>query len=159
MDVPGTGRGSQDRLIEFIARRPRLAHFGIGVTIRRLHRRPDAVLARVASEAAASDRELLLNDPVNRAGFHQSLLAATRGGPAPIITDVRLLAGHWGYRLTELPPAPASIWQGGCDPIAPPSMGHFFHRNIAGSELAVDPAAGHATMLKWHAREILSRFA
>jgi pimeloyl-ACP methyl ester carboxylesterase len=159
MDEPGAGRGNQDRLIEFIARRPRLAHIGIGVIIRRLHRRPDAVLARVGSEAAASDRKLLLDDPVNRAGFHQSLLAATSGGPAPIVTDVRLLASHWGYRLAELPPASVSIWQGGCDPIAPPAMGHFFHRNVAGSELAVDEVAGHATMLKWHAREILSRFA
>ena len=77
----------------------------------------------------------------------------------PIITAVRLLAGNWGFRLAELPPAPISIWQGGCDPIAPPAMGHYFHRQLAGSELMLDPTAGHATMLKWHAREILARFA
>lgn len=159
MTARGAGRGNQDNFIEFIVRRPRLARVGINVVIRRLHRKPDAVMQRVAGNAAASDARLLLGNPENRQGFHASLLAATRGGAGPIMTDVRLLAGDWGYRLTELPAASVSIWQGGCDPIAPPSMGRYFHRTIAGSELAFDPAAGHVTMLKWHAREILARFA
>jgi hypothetical protein len=38
-------------------------------------------------------------------------------------------------------------------------MGHYFQQNVAGSELTIDPRAGHLTMLKWHAATILGRFA
>ena len=158
MNVPGAGRGSQDRFIEFITRRPRLAKIAIGLIIRRLHRNPSAVLSRVARELAASDRRLLLDDSVNRAGFLANLQAATSQGPWPVINAVNLLARDWGFRLDDLPPSSISIWQGACDPIAPSAMGHYFHQHLAGSELYVDPKAGHVTMLKWHAREILSRF-
>lgn len=88
-----------------------------------------------------------------------NLQEAARCGTAGILADVRLLGQPWGFRLNCLPPASISIWQGGCDPIAPPSMGHYFHRQVAGSELTLDPRAGHVTMLKWHATEFLSRFA
>jgi hypothetical protein len=37
-------------------------------------------------------------------------------------------------------------------------MGHYFQEQIAGSELTIDPRAGHLTTPKWHAAEILSRF-
>jgi pimeloyl-ACP methyl ester carboxylesterase len=116
-------------------------------------------MEHVARQAAPSDRQLLLGDPQNRAGFHANLLAATRQGAGQVMYAVRVLAGYWGFRLAELPPAPLSIWQGGCDPIAPPAAGRYFHRQLAGSEMFFDPQAGHVTMLKWHAREILARFA
>jgi hypothetical protein len=140
LGAPGAGRGNQDRRIELIARRPRLAKVAIGAIIRQLHRRPERVLERVAGEAAASDRQLLLGNAANRTGFLASLRAASRSGPAPIVADVSLLAGNWGYRLNSLPPAPISIWQGGCDPITPPSMGHYFHSQLVGSELFIDGA-------------------
>jgi pimeloyl-ACP methyl ester carboxylesterase len=158
MAEPGSGRGNQDAFIEFLLRRPRIGHAVIRTIIRRLHRRPDKVMERVASQAAVSDRQLLLSY-ANRAGFHANLLAATRQGAGQVMYAIRLLAGYWGFRLAELPPAPISIWQGGCDPIAPPAAGRYFHRQLAGSEMFYDERAGHATMLKWHAREILSRFA
>jgi pimeloyl-ACP methyl ester carboxylesterase len=102
---------------------------------------------------------LLLGDRVNRQGFHANLLAATRGGADQVMHAVRLLGTDWGFRLADLPPAPISIWQGGCDPIAPPAAGRYFHQQLKGSEYYFDPKAGHATMLKWHAREILAKFA
>ena len=159
MTEPGAGRGNQDAFIEFIIRRPRLARIAIGAIIHRFHKRPDAIMQRVASQAAASDAQLLLNDATNRAGFRANLEAATRQGAPNVITAVRLLGTYWGFHLRDLPPSSISIWQGGCDPIAPPAMGHYFHRQLQGSELFLDPTAGHVTMLKWHAAEILSRFA
>jgi pimeloyl-ACP methyl ester carboxylesterase len=158
MAEPNSGRGNQDAFIEFLLRRPRFGRLAIATIIRRLHKRPDKVMARVAGEAAASDRQLLLGDPISRQAFHANLLAATRGGADEVMRAIRLLGTSWGFRLAELPPAPISIWQGGCDPIAPPAAGRYFHRQLAGSELYFDTAAGHATMLKWHAREILAKF-
>jgi pimeloyl-ACP methyl ester carboxylesterase len=158
MAEPNSGRGNQDAFMEFLLRRPRLGRMAIAAIIRRLHKHPDKVMARVAGEAAASDRQLLLGTPTTRAGFHANLLAATRGGADQVMNAVRLLGTYWGFRLADLPPAPLSIWQGGCDPIAPPAAGRYFHRQLTGSEFYFDPTAGHATMLKWHAREILAKF-
>ncbi|HMO85530.1 MAG TPA: alpha/beta hydrolase [Lacipirellulaceae bacterium] len=156
---PRAPRGNQSDRIHFFATRPRLARIALKVIIRRLQTRPDRVLERVIGESAPVDRQLLLGDAANRAGFLASLRAAARRGPEPVLAEIRLLARPWGYRLAELPPLPISIWHGGCDPIAPPSMGHYFHAGLAGSELRIDPRAGHATMLKWHARDIFRRFA
>ena len=116
-------------------------------------------MQRVAGEGAPSDRHLLLGSSVNRSDFRSTLLAASSQGQGPIITEVQLLRRDWGYRLDALPPSSVSVWQGACDPVTPPAMGHYFHRHVAGSELFVDPTAGHVTMLKWHAREILAHFA
>jgi pimeloyl-ACP methyl ester carboxylesterase len=102
---------------------------------------------------------MVMCNPECRAAVIRTLREATRCGPSGVLTDVQLLACDWGFRLNQLPQAPVSIWHGGCDPIAPASMGHYFHRQIAGSELFVDPSAGHLTMIKWHATAILSRFA
>jgi pimeloyl-ACP methyl ester carboxylesterase len=158
MAEPGSGRGNQDAFIEFLLRRPRIGRALIATIIRRLHKHPDKVMQRVASQAAPSDRQLLLGSSENRQGFHASLLAATRQGPDQVMHAIALLGRDWGFRLAALPPAPISIWQGGCDPIAPPAAGNYFHQQLAGSEMFVDPKAGHVTMLKWHAREILARF-
>lgn len=159
MAEPNSGSGNQDEFIEFMLRRPRLGRAALATLIRRLHSHPDKVLERVASQTAPNDRQLLLGNAQNRYGFHMNLLAATRGGPDEVMRHIRLLAGYWGFRLAELPPAPISIWQGGCDPIAPPAAGRYFHRQLASSEFFTDPKAGHATMLKWHAREYLAKFA
>jgi pimeloyl-ACP methyl ester carboxylesterase len=158
MAEPGSGRGNQDAFIEYLIRRPRIAQALLNTIIRRLHKHPDKVMQRVASQTAPVDQRLLLSDPINRAGFHANLLAATRQGSGQVLNAIRLLAGHWGFRLNELPPAPISIWQGGCDPIAPPAAGRYFHQQLAGSEYYFDPTAGHATMVKWHAREFLAKF-
>jgi pimeloyl-ACP methyl ester carboxylesterase len=102
---------------------------------------------------------MIMPNPEYRALFIQTVSEATRCGSAGVLRAIQLLGGEWGFRLCDLPPASVSIWQGGDDPITPPSMGHYFHRNLVGSELFVDPCAGHLTMPKWHAAEILSRFA
>jgi pimeloyl-ACP methyl ester carboxylesterase len=158
MAEPGSGRGNQDALIEFVLGRPKLGHALIATIIRRLHKHPDKVMERVASQAAASDRQLLLGSADHRQGFHANLLAATKYGAGEVIHAMRLLHDPWGFRLAELPPAPISIWQGGCDPIAPPAASRYFHQQLAGSEYYFDPQAGHATMLTWHAREIMTKF-
>jgi pimeloyl-ACP methyl ester carboxylesterase len=150
--------GNQDRLIAFVTRRPRLARIGFNVAIRTLRRNPDRMARRVSASWAESDRQLVLCNPEYYATFIRTLQEATRCGPDGLLLAVRLLGGPWGFRLCDLPGDKVSIWQGGCDPIAPPSMGHYFHQQLAGSELIIDPAAGHLTMAKWHAAEISARF-
>ncbi|HYO23931.1 MAG TPA: alpha/beta hydrolase [Lacipirellulaceae bacterium] len=158
MAEANSGRGSQDAMIEFMLRRPRLGMVVLKTIIRRLHKHPDKVIRRVLSETAASDQRLILGDPTNYRGFHANLLAATSQGAGQVMYAIRRLALSWGFRLADVPTFPISIWQGGCDPIAPPAAGRYFHRQLAGSELILDPSAGHATMLKWHAKEIFARF-
>jgi pimeloyl-ACP methyl ester carboxylesterase len=156
---PGGPEGNQDRLIAWVGRRPRLATLAFRVASNQLRKHPNFVLHKVAKSWAESDRQLILCNPAYYAALNQTLLEATRCGPEGIVTDVTLLGSDWGYRLCDLPHASVSFWQGGCDPIAPAAMGHYFQRNVAGSELTIDPRAGHLTMLKWHASAILGRFA
>jgi pimeloyl-ACP methyl ester carboxylesterase len=156
---PGGPEGNQDRLIAWVGRRPRLATLAFRVASNQLRKHPNFVLHKVAKSWAESDRQLILCNPAYYAALNQTLLEATRCGPEGIVTDVTLLGSDWGYRLCDLPHASVSFWQGGCDPIAPAAMGHYFQRNVAGSELTIDPRAGHLTMLKWHAAAILGRFA
>jgi pimeloyl-ACP methyl ester carboxylesterase len=159
MNAPGTYRGNQDNLIEFMNRRPRLATIGVNVAVRQLNRNPERFVRRVANSWSEADRQMVLWNAEYRAAVAETLTEAARCGSQGILTDVRLLACYWGFRLNQLPPASISIWHGGCDPIAPVSMAHYFHREIAGSELIIDPAAGHLTMMKWHAMDVFSRFS
>jgi pimeloyl-ACP methyl ester carboxylesterase len=159
MNAPGVAPGNQDRLIAFIRRRPWLGEIGINAAIRILRRDPDRFLQRASREWSAADRRMICPNPEYRALFVQTVSEATRCGSAGVLRAIQLLGGNWGFRLRDLPPASVSIWQGGDDPITPPSMGQYFHRRLVGSELFIDPGAGHLTMPKWHAAEILSRFA
>lgn len=159
MCPPGAPSGSEDKLIAWVGRRPRLASLGFRVAGNQLRKHPDLVVRKVSASWAESDRQLILCDPAYRQALVDTLAQATRCGPEGILTDVTLLGSDWGYRLSELAGPPISFWHGGCDPIAPPAMGHYFQRNVAGSELTIDPRAGHLTMLKWHAAEILGQFA
>lgn len=158
MNAPGVQRGNQDKLIAFICRRPRLGEIGIRAAIRMLHRNPNRFVQRASEKWSAADRQLILGNPEYRTFFLRTVREAVRSGPAGLMRAIQLLGVNWGFRLRDLPPASVSIWQGGCDPIVPPSMGHYFHQQIAGSELIIDPRAGHLTMPKWHAAEILARF-
>ncbi len=154
----GTCPGNQDRLIELVTRRPRLGKLGFKVVGRRLDRKPDQVIQKISENWSSSDRKLMLCNTKRYRQLLANLREAKRCGPEGVVKDIRLLGGRWGFRLCEISGVPLSIWQGGCDPVVTPSMGRYFHKQIAGSELTIDPRAGHVTMFKWHAREILSRF-
>ncbi len=157
-NAPGVCKGSADDAIAFIDNHPRLGRFGVKLISRRLDRRPDKVVEKISKDWTAADRQLVLCNPRYYSHLVAMLNEATQCGPDGVITDVRLLGNCWGFQLCAIQGVGVSIWQGGCDRIAPPSMGHYFHRQIAGSELTIDPRAGHVTMLKWHALNILSRF-
>lgn len=159
MNAPGTYRGNQDRLIDLVTRRPRIATLGFKVAIRQVNRNPDRFLEKISASWSAADRQMVMCRADYRATVIETIRESTRCGPTGIVSAVRLLGSPWGFRLNELPPTSVSIWHGGCDPITPVSMGHYFHRHLAGSELMIDPSAGHLTMIKWHAAEILARFS
>lgn len=158
MNAPGVCPGSDDKLIRLISRRPRVSTRALRLLARRLDRRPDKVIAKVTKKWAAPDRKLMLCNPRRYRDLIADLREAVRCGPAGLVEDVRLLRCPWGFALSDIQGVPVSIWQGGCDPIVTPSMGHYFHKQIADSELTIDPRAGHVTMLKWHIKKILSRF-
>lgn len=158
LEACGVCPGNQDKQIELVARLPHVGKLVFGAIDRRLDRKPDKVVQMVSKNWSAADRRLMLCDCRNYRKLIANMREALRCGTDGLVRDIELLAGCWGFRLCDIQGVPVSIWQGGCDPVVTPSMGRYFHRHIAGSELIVDPKAGHATMFKWHAQEILARF-
>ncbi len=158
MCASGVCPGNQDKLVKLIARRQRLGKLAFKLIDRRLDRRPDKVVSMVTKNWTAADKRLMLCNPRRYRQLVANMNEVGRCGTAGVVTDIRLLACPWGFSLCQLQDVPVSIWQGGCDRIVTPSMGRYFHRQIAGSELIVDPPAGHVTMLKWHITDIFSRF-
>ncbi len=158
MGACGTTPGNNDKLIELISRRPRLGRMAFKLIGRRLDRKPEKVIQKVTEEWTAADKKLILCNAENYRLLQANLNEANRCGPSGLVKDIGLLSGCWGFRLNEITGVPFSIWQGDCDRIVTPSMGRYFHQQLAGSELITDPRAGHVTMLKWHAHDILSRF-
>ena len=158
MNAPGTCRGNQDDLIEMVAQRPKLAKSVFKAIGKRLDRKPDKVVEKVMQNWTCEDRKLIRCNPKIRRQLIANLKEAIRCGPNGMVTDIRLLACPWGFKLCQIKGVSVSLWQGGCDRTVTPSMAHYFHKHIDGSELTIDPRAGHVTMFKWHAKEILSRF-
>jgi len=158
LEACGTCPGNQDQLIALISRRPRLGKLAFQVIGRRLDRKPDQVIAKISKNWTAADKRLMLCNSKHYRQLIDNLREANRCGPAGLVTDIRLLAGCWGFQLRDITGVPISIWQGECDRIVTPSMGRYFQQQIADSELITDARAGHVTMFKWHASEVLSRF-
>ncbi len=154
----GTCPGNQDKLIEIITRRPRLGKMALSVVDRRLDRKPDKTIQLLSKNWSAADRKLMLCNRKHYCQLIANLRQATRCGTDGITKDIRLLGSCWGFRLQKICGVPVSIWQGGCDPVATPSMGRYFHKQIDGSEFILDARAGHVTMFKWHIQEIFARF-
>src|SRR5690606_2520012 len=138
---------------------PRLSRRWLNFVSRRLDRKPDKVARHIMRSWAEVDRQLVLGNPYYYQFLIDNLDEAVRSGVDGLATDVRLLGGPWGFNLCDIQGVGVSIWQGGCDTISHPSTGRYFHSHIAGSELHYDPRAAHVTMFKWHAAEILARFA
>lgn len=159
LGAPGVSAGAEDKIISLISNRHRISHLGLKLVSHRLDRKPDKVVKRVMKHWAEVDRQLILCNPSYYQFLINNLDEAIRCGVDGLETDVRLLACSWGFELCEIQGVGVSIWQGGCDTISPSSTGRFFHNQIAGSELHFDKRASHITMYKWHAAEILSRFA
>lgn len=155
--VPDVIPGNQDRLVSFIARRPRLAKTFMTLMRRRLYKRPDKALTRLGESWTDVDRQLVLCDPKYRAMLLQNLRQALRC-PVGLVHDAGLLARPWGFSIRQVR-SPVAIWQGCRDRVSTPSMAHHFHREIEGSQLTLDETSSHVTTVKWHASEWLSWLA
>lgn len=158
LGTPGVAAGSEDKAMGLITRRPRLGRAGMNFIARRLDRKPERVIEKVTKNWTQADRELILCNPLYHRMLVANLSEAAACGGEGLVTDISLLACDWGFRLCDIQGVSSSIWQGGCDRIAPPSTGEYLHRQISGSEYHFDPKAGHVTMLKWHAPELFARF-
>jgi len=151
-------RGNSDNKIEIVRKRPRLGRLGLNITDRLLEKKPQKTVDKVMESWTAADRRLVCSNPRLYRRLLTNLRLATACGTAGIQRDITLLGSCWGFNVSEAAHVPVSIWQGGCDRIVTPSMARYFHTQIPGSELHMDPRAGHVTMFKWHVNEILDRF-
>jgi pimeloyl-ACP methyl ester carboxylesterase len=151
-------RGNSDKAIELVRKRPRLGRLGLKLTDRLLERHPQKMIASVMKKWSAADRRLICSNPKLYRRLHANLRMATACGVAGIQRDISLLGSCWGFAVCEAAQVPISIWQGGCDRIVTPSMAHYFHAQLPGSELHINSKAGHVTMFKWHVKEILEKF-
>ena len=158
LGIPGVVPGSEDKSIALLVRRPSLATKAVKVTRRRLYQNSGKVISRITRKWDLNDRRLIAYDPTMRGLLEGSLKQATLSGAHGVVHDARLLGRPWGFELSSIDNIPISIWHGGCDRIATLSMAEYFHAQLAGSCLHVDPQAGHVTMFKWHCSEILREF-
>ena len=99
-------------------------------------------------------KEIARQGPGQRWDLHR----VTAQGPRGLLKDLRLHADDWGFEICEVRNVPVTIWSGGDDPIAPPSISRYFNRQISGSRLTTGPRDGHVTLLKNHADLILGQF-
>ncbi|MEQ8208612.1 MAG: alpha/beta hydrolase [Lacipirellulaceae bacterium] len=151
-------KGNSDDMIALIRKRPRLGRLGLNLIDRRMDKRPDKVVERVTKSWTAADRKLVYCNPKLYKRLVANLREATICGTRGLQRDITLLGSCWGFQVCEASNVSISIWQGGCDRIVTPSMARYFHSQLPGSELHIDPKAGHVTMFKWHVNEILQRF-
>lgn len=151
-------RGNSDDVIELIRKRPRLGRLGLNLIDRRLDRKPDSIVKQVTKSWTAADRKLVYCNPKLYKRLVANLREASICGTRGLQRDITLLGSCWGFQVNEASGVSISIWQGGCDRIVTPSMARYFHSQLPGSELFMDPKAGHVTMFKWHVNEILERF-
>ena len=157
-DAYGACPGIHDKSITTISRHQRAGKRVLNVVRQRLDRKPKKVIARVTQQWTTADRKVIYCNPKNYHNLVMSLREVFRCGPQGIVTDIHLLGSNWGFCLSDIQNVPVSLWQGGCDRIVTPSMAHYFHKHIAGSDLTIDPQAGHVSMFRNHTNEILSRF-
>jgi len=150
--------GSQDEAIAWMRRRPVLGEGLIGLFACRLETHPARVVQRVSQTWSPADRRLVLNDPQLKRRLLENLREAVHCGPEGVARDIVLLGSCWGFAPSEARAVPASVWQGGCDPIATPSMGRYFHRCLPRSTWHFDPAGGHVTTFKNNVPGILAQF-
>jgi len=158
LGIRGVVPGECDRTIELFLRRPRFAEKAVELTRHRLQRKPDKTVKRIVKKWDPNDRRLVTCSPLIRGLLEGSMLHSTRCGGQGVVTDVQLLGRCWGFDVADVVGPPISIWHGRCDRIAPISMGRYFHSQLVGSALHVDPAAGHLSMFKWHSPEIHREF-
>lgn len=150
--------GNQDRAIDWVRRHPVVSDALVTFLGRRLDRRPDRVAQLVANSWSAGDRRLVMCDPRLKRRLIANLNEAVLCGPDGVTRDIELLGSCWGFAVADAAGVPASVWQGGCDPIVTPSMGRYFHRHLPGSTWHFDPTGGHVTTFKNAVHEILQQF-
>ncbi len=151
--------GNRDRAILAAARHPQLGRMAFQMVRRRLMRSPERTTRQLTQSWTDADRQLVFCDPRWKRLMIEEICESIRCGTEGVYTEVQLLSRCWGFRLCDITNVPVSIWQGGCDGLTPASMGRYFHHCIPGSQLFLDPPAGHITNLKGNIGAILSQFA
>ncbi|MBX3427387.1 MAG: alpha/beta hydrolase [Pirellulales bacterium] len=151
-------RGSVDRTLDFLERRPRLSETGVGVMRRRLDKKPQSVVERIAASWSPREQQAVLSSPRLRDDIAATLEEATLRGSAGVVHDARLLGANWGFRVSEAATVPIAIYHGGDDAVAPAEMAQWLHAQLPGSKLSIAPPSGHVTLMLSHAGEMFARF-
>ena len=158
LNVPDVEPGNVDGMIRFAANSPNLARATIKALSNQLERNPEKVMRRAQKKYSSADNELVFGNPRIYQNRIKNLHRVGAQGPRGLLTDLRLHANDWGFELSNVRKIPVTIWSGGDDPIAPPSMSAYIHRQITGSRLITGEKDGHVTLLKNKAEAILDQF-
>jgi len=156
LDEPGSLKGmrAMNQLgLRTVQVAPWLLEAGASALSNVLRRHPQFFIELMNRDKARPDRELLACPSVRTAAIN-TLREAIRNGTGGYVRDVRLLAGSWGFNLSEIA-APVSIWHGDLDTVIPLRHAYRLAEEIPGARLRV--CRGEAHMLMWsHLSEILT---
>ncbi len=83
---------------------------------------------------------------------------ALRTGTLGVITDYRIFGDPWGFSLEDVT-IPIHIWQGSDDTMCPPEDPVLLAEHLANAQLSIVAGEGHVSLMRNHAKEILSPLA
>jgi pimeloyl-ACP methyl ester carboxylesterase len=140
-----------------VARRvPAIARPTFAVLGPAIRRRPEFFLRRIAAGATAPDREFFRN-PECSALFLATFREAFRRGNEGAVSDARLYARPWGFRLEEIP-ATVHLWHGELDNVVPVAFGRHVAGRIPDCRATFYPDEGHFSIAIRRADEIVGAF-
>lgn len=158
LGLPGVDDGIEAGNVKMVKNLPSLAVSVLNARAKRLERKPEKVLNTIFKKWAEVDKQAVFASEASIAGWVQNLGQVFCQGAEGVVTDVSLHASEWGFKICNPRCVPVSIWHGASDLTAPPSMGRYYHEQLAGSKLVIVPGEGHLTLLGNCASSILGEF-
>ena len=140
-----------------VARRvPAIARPTFAVVGPAIRRWPEFFVRRIAAGATAPDRSFFEN-PDCTALFLATFREAFRKGIEGAVTDARLYARPWGFRLEEIR-VEVRLWHGELDNVVPVEFGRHLAARIPGCRATFFPDEGHFSIATRKADEIVAAF-
>jgi pimeloyl-ACP methyl ester carboxylesterase len=151
--TPGGDNGSLDKALRAARRTPHLTAGYLNALGRQVARTPGRIVSALEPLTPAERRRF--HDPEAVALAARLVSEALRGGASGVVRELAHLGGPWGIELSKIT-APVSIFTGGQDRHAPPSMAKKLASSLPGATLAVSDRDGHISLLEHLALPILT---
>ena len=84
----------------------------------------------------------VMGEPAVVALYRRNLDEAARQGVEGMVQDMALIAGDWGFAVSEVA-APVALWHGLEDGLTPPSMGRYLAETLPNCQGRFLPGEGH----------------